>query len=412
MNNTEEFSESRPPTYAWVMVFVVFVLSGLAFGSFASISVFLKPISLDFGWSRGETSLAYTVASFSSAFFGVLWGYLADKYGTRWFGLIGAVAMSLSLYLLSGQSSLMQFYSLYFFFGAFGCALLTSPLYANVGFWFRDSPGLALGIAASGGAIGQAFIPYLSGYLISTSGWESAYLSLAIIYAAIALPISLLIKESSWRESARTTEEDEPRDFPVSEREVVIWISVAVIFCCICMSVPIVHLVPLLTDSNFSLEFATRVLMVLMFCGAFGRILGGMLGDFIGALPAYLLMSLGQTVSVIWFPHLTTPFGIYLLAAFFGFTYSGVMSSILVCTRMMVSAKFAARAMSLTSFFGWTGMGLGGFFGGYFYDLQGDYVWSFAFAGIMGLLNVLILLLFRSRIIRIEKKEDTIYLNS
>ena len=412
MNNTEGFSESRPPTYAWVMVFVVFVLSGLAFGSLASISVFLKPISLDFGWSRGETSLAYTVASFSSAFFGVLWGYLADKYGTRWFGLIGAVAMSLSLYLLSGQSSLMQFYSLYFFFGAFGCALLFSPLYANVGFWFRDSPGLALGIAASGGAIGQAFIPYLSGYLISTSGWESAYLSLAIIYAAIALPISLLIKESPWREGARTTEEDESRDFPVSEREVVIWISVAVIFCCICMSVPIVHLVPLLTDSNFSLEFATRVLMVLMFCGAFGRILGGMLGDFIGALPAYLLMSLGQTVSVIWFPHLTTPFGIYLLAAFFGFTYSGVMSSILVCTRMMVSAKFAARAMSLTSFFGWTGMGLGGFFGGYFYDLQGDYVWSFAFAGIMGLLNVLILLLFRSRIIRIEKKEDTIYLNS
>jgi len=403
MNNTEEFSVSRPPAYAWVMVFVVFVLSGLAFGSLASISVFLKPISLDFGWSRGETSLAYTVASFSSAFFGVLWGYLADKYGTRWFGLIGAVAMSLSLYLLSGQSSIMQFYSLYFFFGAFGCALLFSPLYANVGFWFRDSPGLALGIAASGGAIGQAFIPYLSGYLISTSGWESAYLSLAIIYAAIALPISLLIKESPWRESARTTEEDESRDFPVSEREVVIWISIAVIFCCICMSVPIVHLVPLLTDSNFSLEFATRVLMVLMFCGAFGRILGGMLGDFIGALPAYLLMSLGQTVSVIWFPHLTTPFGIYLLAAFFGFTYSGVMSSILVCTRMMVSAKFAARAMSLTSFFGWTGMGLGGFFGGYFYDLQGDYVWSFAFAGIVGFINVFILWQFWLRIKRKQK---------
>ena len=403
MNNTEEFSVSRPPAYAWVMVFVVFVLSGLAFGSLASISVFLKPISLDFGWSRGETSLAYTVASFSSAFFGVLWGYLADKYGTRWFGLIGAVAMSLSLYLLSGQSSIMQFYSLYFFFGAFGCALLFSPLYANVGFWFRDSPGLALGIAASGGAIGQAFIPYLSGYLISTSGWESAYLSLAIIYAAIALPISLLIKESPWRESARTTEEDESRDFPVSEREVVIWISIAVIFCCICMSVPIVHLVPLLTDSNFSLEFATRVLMVLMFCGAFGRILGGMLGDFIGALPAYLLMSLGQTVSVIWFPHLTTPFGIYILAAFFGFTYSGVMSSILVCTRMMVSAKFAARAMSLTSFFGWTGMGLGGFFGGYFYDLQGDYVWSFAFAGIVGFINVFILWQFWLRIKRKQK---------
>ena len=171
------------------------------------------------------------------------------------------------------------------------------------------------------------------------------------------------------------------------------------------MAVPIVHLVPLLTDANFTLEFATSVLMVLMFCGAFGRVLGGMLGDYIGALPAYILMSVGQTVSVVWFPHIATPLGIYLLAAFFGFTYSGVMSSILVCTRMMVSAKFAARAMSLTSFFGWTGMGLGGFFGGFYFDLYGDYLWSFTFAGIMGFLNVLILLQFRFRIRRVEKKE-------
>ena len=406
MSNKEDFFKSTTPKYAWVMVFVVFVLSGLAFGSLASISVFLKPISSDFGWSRGETSFAYTVASFSSAFFGVLWGYLADKYGTRWFGLVGALAMSLCLYFLSIQTSILQFYFLYFLFGAFGSALLFSPLYANVGFWFRQNPGLALGIAASGGAIGQAFIPHLSGYLIEAAGWKSAYLNLAIIYIVIALPISLLIKESPWRESARTEEDPEVRDFPISEKEVVAWISLAVIFCCICMSVPIVHLVPLLTDANFSLEFATSVLMVLMFCGAFGRILGGMLGDVIGPLPAYILMSLGQTISVIWFPHVSTFIGIYLLAAFFGFTYSGVMSSILVCTRVMVSAKFAARAMSLTSFFGWTGMGLGGFFGGYFFDLQGNYVWSFAFAGIMGFINVLILIQFWFRTRNKKKKSE------
>jgi MFS family permease len=141
--------------------------------------------------------------------------------------------------------------------------------------------------------------------------------------------------------------------------------------------------------------------MVLMFCGAFGRILGGKLGDMIGALPAYLLMSLGQTISVIWFPYVTNPMGLYLLAAFFGFTYSGVMSSILVCTRMMVSAKFAGRANSLGSFFGWTGMGMGGFFGGYFFDLYGDYFWSFAFASIMGSINLVILLRFWLRINRL-----------
>ena len=72
MSNKEDFFESKTPKYAWVMVFVVFVLSGLAFGSLASISVFLKPISSDLGWSRGETSFAYTVASFSAAFLSIL----------------------------------------------------------------------------------------------------------------------------------------------------------------------------------------------------------------------------------------------------------------------------------------------------------------------------------------------------
>lgn len=394
MNNISD----RDPSYAWVMVACVFILSALSFGTLASLSVFLKPLSLEFGWSRGQASFGYTVISFASALFGVFWGYIADKYGTRWFGIVAALMMSLSLFLLSKQTSIYHFYGFYFLFGAFGNAMVTAPLFANVGFWFRKNPGLALGITAAGGAVGQGLIPYFSGIIIETDGWQAAYYFMAIIYLAIAIPAALFIRESPWREQARTSLVEEPRDFPLSEKEAITWLCSAVIFCCICMSVPIVHLVPLLTDTEFSMEFATSVLMVLMFCGAFGRILGGKLGDMIGALPAYILMSLGQAISVIWFPYITDPMGLYLLAAFFGFTYSGVMSSILVCTRMMVSAKFAGRANSIGSFFGWLGMGMGGFFGGYFFDLYGDYFWSFAFASIMGGINLLVLLRFLARI--------------
>ena len=394
MKAVENIFQKRGINYGWAMVLVVFTLSGLAFGSMASISVFLKPVSLEFGWSRGQTSFAYTIASFASATFGVIWGQVADKYGTKWFGLTGAISMSLTLLALSSLDSIYQFYLLYFLFGALGSALLFSPLYANVGFWFRENPGLALGIAASGGAVGQAFIPHLSGILILSYGWQSAYIYLALIYISISLPISLLIKESPWRVDARSDAISEERNFPLSEKAVVAWISFAVIFCCVCMSVPIMHLVPLLTDKGFSLEFSTFVLMLLMICGAFGRIFGGMLGDYIGALPGYFLMSLGQTIFVVWFPHLVSPLGIYVVAALFGFTYSGVMSSILVCTRMMVSAKFGARAMSLTSFFGWIGMGLGGFLGGYLFDIYGDYTWAFTIAGISGLINLIVLSFF------------------
>ena len=394
MKAVKNIFQKRGINYGWAMVLVVFTLSGLAFGSMASISVFLKPVSLEFGWSRGQTSFAYTIASFASAAFGVIWGQVADKYGTKWFGLAGAISMSLTLLALSSLDSIYQFYLLYFLFGALGSALLFSPLYANVGFWFRENPGLALGIAASGGAVGQAFIPHLSGILILSYGWQSAYIYLALIYISISLPISLLIKESPWRVDARSDAISEERNFPLSEKAVVAWISFAVIFCCVCMSVPIMHLVPLLTDKGFSLEFSTFVLMLLMICGAFGRIFGGMLGDYIGALPGYFLMSLGQTIFVVWFPHLVSPLGIYVVAALFGFTYSGVMSSILVCTRMMVSAKFGARAMSLTSFFGWIGMGLGGFLGGYLFDIYGDYTWAFTIAGISGFINLIVLSFF------------------
>ncbi len=277
-------SDTRDPLYGWLMVFIVFTLSILAFGALGSISVFLKPLSTEFGWSRAETSLGYTVIAFSTAIFGILWGYIADKYGTRWFGVVAAFAMSISLFLLSNQSNLLQFYSFYFVFGAFGAALVSSPLFANVSFWFRKNPGLAIGITAAGGAVGQGIVPYLVAMSISASGWQSTYLLMAAVYICIALPLSLLIRESPWRKEVMQSGLDGNRDFPLSEIEVIAWISIAVIFCCNCMSIPIVHLIPLLTDTGRSVEVASSVFLLLMLSGGLGRIMGGKLGDWIGAL--------------------------------------------------------------------------------------------------------------------------------
>ena len=56
MTDTNPIEQPRDPAYGWVMVFVVFLLSALAFGALGSISVFLKPLVAEFGWSRGQTS--------------------------------------------------------------------------------------------------------------------------------------------------------------------------------------------------------------------------------------------------------------------------------------------------------------------------------------------------------------------
>ena len=388
----------KDPTYAWVMVAVVFTISALAFGTLGSVSVFLKPLSMEFGWSRGETALGYSAISLSSAVFGILWGVLADKHGTRWFGVISAVIMAFALYMLSRLSSIAEFYAFYFLFGAFGISMATTPLYANVAFWFRRSPGLALGLAASGGAFGQAIVPYLSGISIEALGWQQTYVLMAFAYLVIALPCGFLVKESPLRISSGGSVAPADKHFPLSTVEAVVWISVAVIFCCNCMAVPIVHLVPLLTDDGHTLEYAARALLILMLAGSVGRIMGGKLCDIIGVLPAYMVMSLGQTASVFWFPHVEGTAALYSLAIFFGFFYSGVMSCIMVCTRMMVPGRYAARAMSVTSFFGWAGMGFGAFMGGYLYDQTGGYFWAYSFAASAGVLNFVVLVLFYQRV--------------
>lgn len=50
------------------MVISVFTLTALSFGTMGSISVFLKPLSNEFGWTRANTAFGYTVASLGSAF--------------------------------------------------------------------------------------------------------------------------------------------------------------------------------------------------------------------------------------------------------------------------------------------------------------------------------------------------------
>jgi len=107
-----------------------------------------------------------------------------------------------------------------------------------------------------------------------------------------------------------------------------------------------------------------------------------------------MMMSLGQTVVVVWFAYLDWMPGIWALAVLFGLFFSGVMVSILNCVRVMIPARLSGRAMAIVSLFGWAGMGLGGVQGGVLFDLTGDYRWSYNTAVIAGAINLCILSAF------------------
>jgi predicted MFS family arabinose efflux permease len=401
--------------YSWAMVAVAFTLSAISFGVLASVGVFLKPLAAEFGWSRGSLSFGYTAITLATALTGVLWSVIADRYGTRWLVLFGSITLGIPLLLLSRMESITEFYLYYFMFGALGHAAVTGPLYANVGLWFTKNVGLAIGLTVAGGAVGQGIVPYIVRYLIDKDDWRTAYSTLGITYIIIAIPISLLVRDSPNRKNMQAEAAPAQKDgtpFPLSPVIVVAWISSAVVFCCISMAVPIVHLVPLLTDNGMTSESAVTVFLFLMIAGTFGRILGGKLADYIGPLQSYALMSVLQTSVIFIFPHTQSIFLIYILAIIFGVAFSGVMASFLVCIRMMVPARYLARGMATVGCFGWLGMGLGGWQGGYIFDLTGDYMWSYLIGSIAGGINLIILYLLHRNIRRRGKLHNKLLVTS
>jgi MFS family permease len=387
--------------YGWIVVAVAFFLSVISFGTLSSVGIFLKPLIAEFGWTRGNLSLGYTAVTFAAAFAGILWGIVVDRHGSRWVVLLGALILGIPLLLMAQMEVISEFYLYYFLFGAFGHAAITGPLYACVGLWFTENVGLALGITFAGSAVGQGILPYIARHLIDNFGWQTSYTILGVAYILLAIPAAVLVRDPPNRKdilSNTLSNQTNSAQFPLTPVAVVIWISIAVIFCCISMSVVVVHLIPLLTDHNISSEDAVTVFLTLMIAGACGRILAGKLTDHIGALPSYALMSLLQTSVVFIFPYVQNLFLIYLISVIFGMAFSGVMASFLISARRMVPPHVLARSMAIVGSAGWVGMGLGGWQGGILHDLTGSYHWSFANGSIAGLINLLILFLFYKHI--------------
>ena len=62
--------------------------------------------------------------------------------------------------------------------------------------WFHRKRGLALGIAATGMGFGAIFIVPLSAWLISVSGWRTAYMILGATAWIFVIPLSRLLRKN------------------------------------------------------------------------------------------------------------------------------------------------------------------------------------------------------------------------
>ncbi len=381
------------PFYRWVIVGTTAIMLALGVGLIVNgISVFIIPLNAEFGWARGSVSFINFTGVIGMALGGVVMGRVADRVSIRWISLFGVIVMGLCLLASAQADQLWQFYLLFFIAGFLGAGSLFAPLVANVGNWFRTHIGFALGLTSAGQALGQGGVPYISAILIGTVGWRDALSALGIIMLVTLIPLALLTRQPPRKVAAATSEPaaDDGAPVPLSPNAVVIWMSAAVLFCCTCMSVPLIHLVPLIQDRGIALNEAASVLLVMLIAGVVGRIAFGRLADVIGPIRAYWTASCWQTLLVFVFIQIESLDAFYLFAVVYGFGYAGVMTGIIVCMRVLIPVSRRASALGIVTMFAWLGHGLGGYQGGLFFDLTGNYTLSYANAALSGVLNLII----------------------
>jgi len=121
-----------------------------------------------------------------------------------------------------------------------------------------------------------------------------------------------------------------------------------------------------------------------------GRVAFGRVADIVGAIPAYLIASGWQTTLVFGFTLLGRLDSFLLYAAVYGFGYAGVMTTLLVTARNLIAPSRRASSMGVILAFAYIGHGIGGWQGGYLYDLTGAYTSTYAIAAFAGIVNVVI----------------------
>lgn len=389
-----EVTEER---YGWVMVGVAAVVVGTGFGTLWSFPIFLKPLTEEFGWLRGETSFAYAIATFLIGAMGIVMGDLADRFSARPLVLMGAIVLGASQLLLGQIQTLWQLYAIYgFLVGGLAISAFYVPLVTHVGFWFERNKGMAIGIMLGGQVAGAAIVPFVVRILISNLGWRETYVIMGVAIWLLLIPITILIRRPPGHENSggkATARRDWTRaeGGAMSPARLTTVLSVAIVFCCVCMAIPLIHAVSKASDAGIDAESAAAVLSLIMIGGFVGRVGAGKVSDHIGGLRTLLLAAGTQTVMVFWFSQFDGMVGLYVLALAFGVGYGGVMPSYAIIIREYIPANLSGRALGIVYFLGNVGMGLGGYFGGLLFDLGGTYTLTFALGVPVGVINLMII---------------------
>ena len=132
---------------------------------------FIKPISQELGFGRGDIATAIGISSVMTAVASPFFGRMIDRFGVR-----TPLAISIVLFALATAAlSLLprSVFALYAMFALTGLVAIgqTPGSYSKVvAAWFDRQRGLALGVVLAGVGMGTVIIPMICNALIGTFG--------------------------------------------------------------------------------------------------------------------------------------------------------------------------------------------------------------------------------------------------
>ena len=163
----------------------------LGYGVRHSFSVFFPSLIEEFGGSRGNTAVMFSIHLFFYGIVAPLSGALGDFWKPKKTIIFGTVIIGISTASCFFAKDLWHFYMIFGVITPIGLACLGTPVVTpTIINWFIKSRGLAYGIAQMGGGL-SFIIAIFADKMITLLGWRFAYLTMGLSIMIILIPVIL-----------------------------------------------------------------------------------------------------------------------------------------------------------------------------------------------------------------------------
>jgi MFS family permease len=380
---------------SWTVASVALLTMMMAFGAAWITAVALKDIAGEVGGTRSIPALASALAWLGSGIGGIMMGRIADRVGTRWTVIFGALMIGLGLAISTLGPPWPLWIGHGLFIGLIGLGGINAPLYIYVSHWFDRRRGSALALISSGSYLAGAMWPPLFERAIAGIGWRQTMLWYAAAEIIVIVPLAAIYfrrpPEHFQQATASAVGAGQTRLLGLPRNVVFAMMCGAGVLCCIPMAMPQGHLVAFCSDLGITRSMGALMLSVLLGTAFLSRQIWGAISDRIGGLATVLIGSAWQAAAMTSFLLTQNEAGLFMVAAVFGLGFSGIIPAYVLAVRELFPASEASWRIPTLLLFSGFGMASGGWIAGLLYDRFGYYAPAFATGIGANILNLLVI---------------------